>query len=91
MTDEFTHRILRMVIGRVCQPLGVHGMQQSVCDCMADVLKQYILTLGRTTASYCAHGKSIIMLSFVHSCLKLVKVHVLVRRGNLPHTMYVCV
>jgi hypothetical protein len=40
MTDEFTHRILRMVIGRVCQPLDVHGMQQSVCDCMADVLKQ---------------------------------------------------
>ena len=58
-TEEFTHHILRTVIGRVCQPLGVHGMNQSVCDCMADVLKQYILTLGRTTASYSAHGEGI--------------------------------
>ena len=57
MSDEFTHHILRTVVGRVCQPLGVHGMQQSVCDCMADVLKQYILTLGKTAGSYSAHGK----------------------------------
>ena len=60
MTEEFTHHILRMVVGRVCQPLGVHGMHQSVCDCMADVLKHYLLTLGRTTASYSSHGKKVI-------------------------------
>ena len=91
MTDEFTHRILRMVIGRVCQPLGVHGMQQSVCDCMADVLKQFIPWAEPPPHTVLTVFKSTIVLSFVHSYLTLVKVHVLVRHGNLPHTMYVCV
>lgn len=64
MSEEFTHQVLRKVVGRVCQPLGVHGMQQSVCDCMADILKQYILTLGRTAGSYCAHGTSFGIIIF---------------------------
>ncbi len=57
MSDEFSRRVLRMVVGKVCQPLGVHGMQTSVCETMTDVLKTYILTLARTTNSYCIHGE----------------------------------
>lgn len=57
MDDEFARRVLRVVVGKVCQPLGVHGMQTSVCETLTDVLKKYLLTLGRTTASFSVHGK----------------------------------
>lgn len=57
MSDEFSRQVLRMVVGKVCQPLGVHGMQTSVCEVLTDVLKNYLLTLGRTTAAYCTHGE----------------------------------
>ena len=57
MSDEFTHHVLRMVVARICQPLGVHGMQNSVCDALADILKNYLLTLGKTTAAYSWHGE----------------------------------
>lgn len=32
-------------------------MQSSVCDTMTDVLKSYLLALGKTTSTYCSHGK----------------------------------
>lgn len=57
MSDEFARAVLKVVVGKVCQPLGVHGMQLSVCETMTDVLKTYLLTLGKTTAAYCVHGK----------------------------------
>lgn len=57
MNEDYARQVLRAVLGRVCQPLGVHGMQSSVCETMADVLKRYLLALGRTTAAYCAHGE----------------------------------
>ena len=57
MNDEFARRVLRVVVGKVCQPLGVHGMYSSVCDTLTDVLKTYLLTLGKTTASYSVHGE----------------------------------
>jgi len=46
-----------MAVGKICQPLGVHGMQNTVCETLTDVLKNYLLTLGRTTASYSLHGE----------------------------------
>ena len=57
MNEEFAKAVLKVVVGKVCQPLGVHGMQLSVCEALTDVLKTYLLTLGRTTAAYSAHGK----------------------------------
>lgn len=57
MSDEFNHHLLRMIVARICQPLGVHGMHMSVCDALADVLKNYLLTLGKTTAAYSWHGE----------------------------------
>ena len=57
MNEEFARQVLRVVVGKVCQPLGVHGMHTSVCETLTDVLKTYLLTLGRTTASYSLHGK----------------------------------
>jgi len=59
MNEEYARQVLRVVLGRVCQPLGVHGMQTSVCDALVDVLRQYLIVLGRTTTSYCTHGKAI--------------------------------
>lgn len=57
MSDDFSRQVLRIVVGKLCQPLGVHGMQTSVCETLTDVLKNYLLTLGKTTASYCGHGE----------------------------------
>jgi hypothetical protein len=57
MNDEFARAVLKVVVGKVCQPLGVHGMQLSVCETLTDVLKMYLLTLGKTTASYSVHGQ----------------------------------
>ncbi len=57
MNDDFARKVLKIVVGKVCQPLGVHGMQTSVCEVMTDVLKTYLLTLAKTTASYSVHGR----------------------------------
>lgn len=56
MSEDFSRKVLRVVVGKLCLPLGIHGMQTSVCETLTDVLKNYILTLGRTTASYSLHG-----------------------------------
>lgn len=57
MNDEFARRVLEVVVGKVCLPLGVHSMHMSVCETLTDVLKTFLLTLGRTTASYSVHGE----------------------------------
>ncbi len=57
MSEEFTQRVLRQVVGRICQPLGWHAMNSDAADVLSDITKQYILTLGRTTAAYSCHGK----------------------------------
>ena len=49
MNEEFARAVLKVVVGKVC---GVHGMKLSVCEALTDVLKTYLLTLGRTTAAY---------------------------------------
>ena len=70
MNEEFARQVLRKVVGRVCQPLGVHGMQSTVCETMTDVLKSYLLTLAKTTSSYCLHGESQLTLNVCYRCIK---------------------
>ena len=57
MADDFTHQILRMVVARICQPLGWHAMNSNAGDVLADIMRQYILTIGRTTTAYTCHGE----------------------------------
>ena len=57
MGDEFTHQILRMVVGRICQPLGWHAMNSNAGDALADIMKHYMTTLAKTTAAYSSHGR----------------------------------
>ncbi len=57
MSDDFARKVLRVVVGKACQPLGVHGIQSGACETMADVLKNYILTLAKTTTAYSVHGR----------------------------------
>lgn len=57
MCEDFSHQLLRLVVGRICQPLGWHAMNSNAADVLADVTRQYILTLGRTTAAYSCHGE----------------------------------
>lgn len=59
MSEEFSRQVLKVVVAKICQPLGVHGMQSSVCETMTDVLKDYILTLARTASTYSSHGKCV--------------------------------
>ena len=59
MSEEFSRQVLKIVVGKVCLPLGVHGMQTGVYETLTDVLKNYLLTLGKTTAAYCNHGECV--------------------------------
>ena len=56
MSEEYTHQLLRMVVGQICQPLGWNAMHSSACDVLADIMKNYILTMAKTTAAYGCHG-----------------------------------
>ncbi len=57
MSEEFTQGLLRHVVGKICQPLGWHAMNSNAADVLADVTRQYILTIGRTTSAYSCHGE----------------------------------
>ena len=57
MAEEASHQLARKVVAKVCQPLGWQGMQNGACDVLADLLKRYVITLGRTTAAYVSNGK----------------------------------
>jgi len=56
MGEEFTQLVLKMVVGKICQPLGWHAMTSSAGDVLADVMKQYLLSLSKTASAYSAHG-----------------------------------
>ena len=57
MSEEFSHQLLRVVVAKLCQPLGWHGMHVSAGDVLTDVMKHYILTLAKTTSAYSALGQ----------------------------------
>ena len=56
MNEDFSRRVLRMVVGKVCQPLGMHGMHTSVCETMVDLLKTYILILAQKNSFHTQRG-----------------------------------
>lgn len=58
MAEDASHQVARQVVARLCQPLGWQGMQNGACDVLADLLRRYILSLGKTTAAYVANGTS---------------------------------
>ncbi len=62
MSEEFTQRVLHQVVGKICLPLGWHAMNSNAADVLADIIKQFILTLGRTTAAYSCHGETLYTL-----------------------------
>ena len=56
MAEEATHQLSRRVVAKLCQTLGWQSMQNGACDVLADLLKRYVTSLGRTTAAYVANG-----------------------------------
>ena len=52
MADEVSHQLGRHVIAKLCHSLGWQGIQNEACDVLTDLMKRYILTLGKTTAAY---------------------------------------
>ena len=57
MTEEATHQLARQAVAKLCQPLGWQGMGNGACDVLADLMKRYVLMLGRHTAAYASHGE----------------------------------
>lgn len=58
MAEDASHQVARQVIAKLCQPLGWQGIQNGACDVLADLMRRYILALGKTTAGYVANGTS---------------------------------
>ena len=58
MAEDASHQLARQVVARLCQPLGWQGIQNGACDVLADLMKRYIVTLGKNAAAYVANGKS---------------------------------
>lgn len=48
----------RQVVAKLCLSVGWQGIQNGACDVLADLMKRYILALGKTTAAYVANGRS---------------------------------
>ena len=57
MSEEYTHQLLRMVVGRICQQLGWQAMHSSACDVLVDIMKHYMFTISKTTSAYSFLGE----------------------------------
>lgn len=57
MSEEYTHQLLRMVVGRICQQLGWQAMHSSACDVLVDIMKHYMFTVAKTTSAYSFLGE----------------------------------
>ena len=57
MGEEYTHQLLRMVVGRICQQLGWQAMHSSSCDVLVDIMKHYMFTVAKTTSAYSFLGE----------------------------------
>ena len=57
MSEEYTHQLLRMVVGRICQQLGWQAMHSSSCDVLVDIMKHYMFTVAKTTSAYSFLGE----------------------------------
>ena len=62
MSEEYTHHLLRMVAGRICQPLGWQAIHSSACDVLVDIMKHYMLTVAKTTSGYSCHGELFVLV-----------------------------
>ena len=56
MAEEASHQLARQVVAKLCQALGWHSMQNGACDILADLLRRYVTSLGRSAAGYVANG-----------------------------------
>ena len=57
MDEQYTHAVLRAVVGQLCQPLGFNALQSSACDVLVYLLKSYLHIVAKTTAGYNIHGE----------------------------------
>ncbi|KAL5474930.1 hypothetical protein EMCRGX_G026962 [Ephydatia muelleri] len=56
MSEQYTHALLRTVVGQMCQSLGWNALQSGACDVLVDILKGYLHTVAKTTAAYSIHA-----------------------------------
>ena len=50
--SNFYYAVLKQSVARCCQSVGWHGIHGSSCDILTDLLRRYIVALGRTTTEF---------------------------------------
>ena len=58
-SEEFGRLLLQRSVGRVCSQLGLTGVHQVPLDVMTDLLRRYILQLGRISSAHAEDGSCV--------------------------------
>jgi histone H3/H4 len=53
--EEFLNKIMKNVVGVLCQNMGWHAVQITSVDILADLMKRYFLQLAKSTHNYAEH------------------------------------
>lgn len=56
MCENFSRELVKVVIAQITQALGFHGIQQSACETLADIMQLYIEELGYSSHLYAEHA-----------------------------------
>lgn len=59
MSSDYTKKVLKIVLGQLCQAVGFHSIQQSTLDVLTSIFDQYLRTLANQSGKYAEHGKSL--------------------------------